>query len=213
MPGERARWFAEVVLRAVRFAFILLLLPIVWLAWHPELLVAHPEVPSLVDVRTDAIAPGLIIRHARVRGTSWNVVDLTVDLRRAQLRLGFVEGGGSLVDQLPPGALAAVNGAYFERDYSPHGWLVDEGFELHPLRDGSPHHVLAVRGTEVFVGQREQLPFTPEFALQNFPWLVANGAPRVGPGLPAHALLRRGDGMVRLTGAALENRPSEAVKI
>jgi uncharacterized protein YigE (DUF2233 family) len=99
--------------------------------------------------------------------------------------------------------MAAINGAFFEPDFSPHGWLVDRGLELQPKRESSPHHLFAIRGTQVFGGRWETLPFVPELAMQNFPLLVENGAARVkesdrDPGFPRTFICDSGGGVVHL---------------
>lgn len=189
--------------RVVRLVFISVLAPLAWLAWHPERLVSPPPIPAF-DVETEReLAPGATLRKGHVRGTSWRVIDFALELTKVRLRIGTRDGGGRLAELLPEGAFAAVNGAFFERDLSPHGWLVDDGWELHPLAPQSPTPVLAVSGSRVFIGPHAQLPFTPELALQNFPLLVADGEVKVAlhdgdPGYPRTFACLSGDARLHL---------------
>lgn len=130
-----------------------------------------------------------------------------VELSEAHLEVGSAPGGGFLSELIAEGAIAAVNGAFFEADFSPHGWLVDRGVELHPKRESSPHHLFAVRGTAVFGGRWESLPFEPMLAMQNFPLLVENGAARIqesdsDPGYPRTFAC---DGVVHLVVLSVES--------
>jgi hypothetical protein len=174
-----------------------------WLAWHPQAFSTPFLAPLLVTKQTHALAPGVTLRLAATPSGAWTVADFSVDLARAHLRIGQVPGGGLLSDLVPPDAIAAVNGAFFEKDFTPHGWLVDDGVELHPKKDTSPHHVFAVRGTEAFAGRFETLPFAPTLALQNFPLLVEDGAARIqqtdrDPPFPRTFACDSGGGVVHL---------------
>jgi hypothetical protein len=99
--------------------------------------------------------------------------------------------------------VAAINGSFFERDFTPHGWVVAESREVHPKTPLSPHHVFALQGTSVFAGHWEQLPFAPELALQNFPLLMEGGIPLLAasdsdPGFPRTFVCDAGAGVVHL---------------
>ncbi len=163
----------------LRVGVIAVLAGLGWLAWHPQLLSTPYLAPRLLTRKTHALAPGVTLRLATTPARGWNVADFSVDLARASLRVSRATGGGVLEDLVPEGAIAAINGAFFERDFSPHGWLVDDGVELHAKTEASPHHVFALKGTEAFAGRWETLTFAPTLALQNFPLLVESGAARI----------------------------------
>jgi uncharacterized protein YigE (DUF2233 family) len=105
-------------------------------------------------------------------GTSWRIIDIAVDVAAAELRVVGLRAPGSLLQMVPASAVAAVNGGYFDEKYRPTGWLADRGNELAP-RSGRPSGgVLAVARGQIYVGPLRQLPFEPEFALQNGPRLI-----------------------------------------
>lgn len=188
---------------AVRVTVIGGLAALAWLAWHPGVFRQVLAAPTLVTQSRHPLAPGVELRVASVPLRDWRVIDFEVDLAKAHLEVGTAPGGGFLSELIPEGAIAAINGAFFEADFSPHGWLVDKGVELHAKRESSPHHLFAVRGTTVFGGRWEALPFEPVLALQNFPLLVENGAARIqesdsDPGFPRTFACDSGGGVVHL---------------
>jgi hypothetical protein len=187
----------------VRVTVIGGLAALAWLAWHPGVFREVLAAPTLVTQSRQALAPGVSLRVASVPLRDWRVIDFEIDLTKAHLEVGTAPGGGFLSELIPDGAIAAVNGAFFEADSSPHGWLVDRGVELHPKRESSPHHLFAARGTAVFCGRWESLPFEPLLAMQNFPLLVENGAARIqesdsDPGYPRTFACDSGGGVVLL---------------
>jgi len=163
--------------------FRLVLIPLLalgaYLAWHPQFFARVSTPQALITQRTHVLAPGVSLRTATVPGKAWSVIDFTVELSRARLVIGEKPGGGRLSELIPEGAIAAINGAFFEHDFTPHGWLIKNGVEVHAKTERSPHHVFAVKGTQVFGGHWEDLHFAPELALQNFPLLVEHGAARI----------------------------------
>lgn len=169
---RQAKWVFIAVLAASAFA---------WLIWHPALVSPAPARLQLSEAHASTLAPGVTLRESMETTHSWKVVDFRVDLTQAHLEVGTAPGGATLGALMPAGAVAGVNGAYFEKDFRPHGWLVDRGQELHPRNQTSPHHLFAIKGQQVFGGRWETLDFVPDFAMQNFPLLVENGAARVQP--------------------------------
>jgi uncharacterized protein YigE (DUF2233 family) len=73
---------------------------------------------------------------------------------------------------VPDGAVAAVNGGFFDARYRPTGWLIDRGIERAPRHPRSAGGVLAVRADHLYLGPTATLPFTPELAVQNGPRLI-----------------------------------------
>jgi len=141
---------------------------------------AHPHPSGLaVEWRAPVVlGQGARVRDGRIaRAAPWRVVDLELDLARVELRVArpAARGGGRLTDMLPPGALAAVNGGYFDETYRPVGWLVDRGVEIAPRSARTSGGVLAVKGAALFMGPARQVPFAPEFVLQNGPRLIESG--------------------------------------
>lgn len=129
---------------------------------------------------TAAEAPSpLAIRSGKVPGNEhWQYFDLEPDLAKVRLSVAIKQGGGPLDVMIPPGALAAINGGYFDRAYQPTGWLVSEGKEIHRQNRASLGGVVAIRGSRVYVGPTANLTFKkPDFAVQNTPLLLdAKGA-------------------------------------
>lgn len=104
---------------------------------------------------------------------AWQYWELTPDLSSAELAIAAKPGGAALLDLVPPGALAALNGGYFLKDYRPTGWVKDKSRELSKANTKSKRGgVLAVLGTQVFIGKLAELPFQPEFVVQNSPLLI-----------------------------------------
>lgn len=123
-----------------------------------------------------ALAPGVSVRAGKLAGApAWRVVDLALDPSRAQLRVARKPSGARLFDLVLPGAVALVNGGYFDPDFRPTGWLVDEGHELSALKSRAQGGVLALKKGALYVGPSHAVPFAPEFALQNSPRLVEPG--------------------------------------
>src|SRR5262249_54013122 len=107
------------------------------------------------------------------RNNDWRLVDLTIDLGKAELRVVGLKSGKVMLDQMvPEGAIAAINGGYFDDKLQPVGWLIDRGVELAPRSRRTWGGVLAVQKQNLFVGPAAELTFQPEFAVQNSPRLV-----------------------------------------
>ena len=102
----------------------------------------------------------------------WGYSDLALDAQRTQLRIHFTPGGAELQESLLPGALAALNGGYFEPDFRPSTWLVDAGVELSPKADTSKGGVLALGAGGIYLGPMAGLEFAPVLAVQSFPLVV-----------------------------------------
>jgi hypothetical protein len=131
-------------------------------------LVAEQSVPGL-RVRSGTLAP----RGASTGVVSpWGFSDLAVDLARARLELVAAPGGAPLAELLPVGALAIVNGGYFEADFRPSTWVVSGGVALSKKSDTSKGGVLALSGSQLFIGAFGQLRFEPSLAVQSFPLVV-----------------------------------------
>lgn len=113
------------------------------------------------------IETGVLGRAAR-----WGYTDLALDAQRTQLRIHLTPGGAELQESLGPGVLVALNGGYFEPDFRPTTWLVDEGVELSPKADTSKGGVLALGPAGIYLGSMAGLPFAPLLAVQSFPLVV-----------------------------------------
>jgi hypothetical protein len=126
------------------------------------------------------LGPGVRAREAVIeRATPWRLVDLEIDLARAEVRVAANKGGGQLGEMIPPGTVAAVNGGYFDERYRPTGWLVDRGAALAPRVARASGGVLAARGASIYIGPLAGVPWEPELAVQNGPRLV-EGPGRLG---------------------------------
>jgi len=81
------------------------------------------------------------------------------------------------------GALAGVNGGYFQPDHTPLGLLVRQGVEIHPLeRAKLLSGVLGVTSTAITIQRTAAFKASPAIreALQAGPFLVEHGKPIVG---------------------------------
>ena len=71
-----------------------------------------------------------------------------------------------------PGALAGVNGGYFDDHARPVGWRRIGGIDRAPAWGASLGGVLALDGARAYVGPRAQMPEHPESVVQSKPLLV-----------------------------------------
>jgi hypothetical protein len=128
----------------------------------------------------DAV-PGLRVDTGVLGGAArWGYTELAPDLQLTELRIHLPPGGANLGDLLGPGALAVINGGYFEPDFRPTTWLVDVGVALAPKAETSKGGVLALGSGGIYVGPMAGLGFEPVLAVQSFPLLVeAEGKPGV----------------------------------
>jgi hypothetical protein len=158
-----------------------LALVLVLIAFGWGVLVLGPRRASAPSVAAEwrpsvALAPGISIREGKVSGgVAWRLIDLSIDPARAELRVVGGPPGGKLEEMLPEGALAAINGGYFDEGFRPTAWLVDQGREISPKLVRTSGGVLALRSNELFVGPVSDLKFTPELAVQNSPRLIEDG--------------------------------------
>jgi Phosphodiester glycosidase len=114
----------------------------------------------------------LVPPSAAPSGAPWGFSDLELDEARVRLEVVTAKGGAALERLLPEGALAVVNGGYFEADFTPSSWLVSGGVELAKKSDTHKGGVLAVDGSRVYVGPMAGLGFAPSLAVQSFPLVV-----------------------------------------
>lgn len=115
----------------------------------------------------------------------WGFSDLSFEPTKLRLEIELAKRGAPLAQLLPPGALAVVNGGYFEADFRPSTWLKNAGVELAPKSDTSKGGVLALADSGVYLGPFAGLGFEPRLAIQSFPLIVE---PEGRPGI------RRDDG-------------------
>lgn len=124
-------------------------------------------------LRDQTRAPGLSVRSGTFDARpAWGFSDIGVDSSQIELKIVQAPRGAALAKLLVPGALAIVNGGYFEADFRPSGWLKQAGVQLAPKADTSKGGVLALAGREVYVGPFSGLRFEPELAVQSFPLIV-----------------------------------------
>jgi hypothetical protein len=140
-------------------------------------------VAAEVEVGGLHVTTGSLAAHGArlaVPPTLWGFSDLGVDLRKLRLEIEPTRGGAPLSQLLPPGALAIVNGGYFEADFRPSTWLKRAGVELSPKTDTSKGGVLALGDAGTYLGPFAGLGFDPELAVQSFPLIVeADGQPGI----------------------------------
>ncbi|MCA2979072.1 MAG: phosphodiester glycosidase family protein [Myxococcaceae bacterium] len=186
----------------IRLVMGALLAALAWIAWNPQA-IPSPLFPVLVDRRERHLHSALSVQSGRVLGTTWQVTVIPFELSRLTLSVSGRPGGGRLADLVPARALAAVNGTFFEPDFTAHGWLVVDGVERSPRRQTSPHHVFALHRDRAFIGRWEQLDFEPTLAFQNFPLLVEEGRSTIrrtedDPGHPRTLVCEPTPGVVAL---------------
>ena len=97
---------------------------------------------------------------------------LRVDLAHTELVIKTAPTGASLTALVETGAIAAINGGYFDRAFAPIGWVRDARREYHPKNRMQRGGVLAIHDGLAYIGTAENLPFKPDFALWSFPLLV-----------------------------------------
>lgn len=122
-------------------------------------------------IETDG--PGLHVTSGVLNSTAqWGFTELSLDLKRVELRVVLAKGGAELSSLLSPKALAVVNGGYFEADFRPTTWVVDAGVQLSAKSDTSKGGVLALGPDGIYVGPFAGLGFAPRLAVQSFPLVV-----------------------------------------
>jgi uncharacterized protein YigE (DUF2233 family) len=136
---------------------------------------AELVVTSVVD------AAGLHVQTGSLsRSSSWGFTDVGLDANRTSLRIALSKQGAPLSQLLPEGGLAVINGGYFEPDFRPSTWLVNDSVELSPKSDTSKGGVLALGPSGMFLGAFGGLSFKPALAVQSFPLIVeAGGLPGI----------------------------------
>jgi hypothetical protein len=151
---------------------------------------AAPSVPAAVVstfgpvVASEVEVSGLRVRSGtlRARGSDvaarvgsdllWGFSDLSVDSKKLALEIALPERGAPLAQLLPAGALAVVNGGYFEADFRPSTWLKSKGVELGKKTDTGKGGVLAIGAEVTYLGAFAGLTFEPTLAIQSFPLIV-----------------------------------------
>lgn len=140
---------------------------------HPPADSPPPAPPQSVDgAPIGAVSCLRVQRRAADAAWRWDVVDVGVDLDRCALDVARADRGDRLERLLPAGALAALNGGYFEADFRPTAWLRAGGVDLSPVHRTHAGGVLAVHGSSAFVGPLAELPFDPELAVQSAPLVI-----------------------------------------
>jgi hypothetical protein len=105
----------------------------------------------------------------------WRLVDVSIDPASAELRAIGLGSKLPFEQMIPEGAVAAINGGYFDEHDRPTGWLKSQGSELAARSQRSSGGVVALGKGALYVGPYADLPFQPEFGLQNSPRLVEGG--------------------------------------
>jgi hypothetical protein len=134
---------------------------------------AAPAVELRPELVQETNGAGLRVRSGTIAlWPSWGFSELSVDLAKIRLEIVAPGRGEQLGKLLPDGALAVVNGGYFEADFRPSTWLKRAGVELAKKSDTSKGGVLAVGKKGVYLGPFSGLQFEPELAVQSFPLIV-----------------------------------------
>lgn len=143
---------------------------------------AAPELVVTSEIEVD----GLRVRSGTLAGAAagsaalWGFSVLELDQQKLTLEIVPAPRGAPLAQLLPPGALAVVNGGYFEPDFRPSTWLKSGGVELAKKSDTSKGGVLAFGGRGFYLGPFKGLSFEPTLAVQSFPLIVeADGKPGI----------------------------------
>lgn len=142
----------------------------------------QPSASAKPPARSESSAMELAVAGLRVRSGAlphengvWGFSEVGVDLGSVRLEVVHAEHGAFLPKLLPEGALAIVNGGYFETNFAPSTWVKSGGVELAPRRDTHRGGVFAVAGPKVYLGELGALSFEPELAVQSFPLIVEPG--------------------------------------
>lgn len=121
-------------------------------------------------------AAGLHVQTGSLAGGPlWGFTDVGLESAQTRVEIVLAKGGAPLARLLPAGALAVVNGGYFEPDFRPSTWLKDHGVELAAKSDTSKGGVLALGAGGIYVGPFAQLGFEPRLVVQSFPLIVEQG--------------------------------------
>ena len=134
-----------------------------------------PTVASDIEVSGLRVRSGSLAARgapAAAGPAFWGFSDLAFDPSQLRLEIELAKRGAPLAQLLPPGALAVVNGGYFEADFRPSTWLKSGGAELSPKSDTSKGGVLALGDAGVYLGPFAGLGFEPTLAIQSFPLIV-----------------------------------------
>ena len=116
---------------------------------------------------------GLRVRSGAIGAKlGWGFSDIALNTSQIRLEIVTAPHGAALASLLPQGALAVINGGYFEADFRPSTWLKQAGVELSPKIDTSKGGVLAVGPHGAYVGPFSGLGFEPQLAVQSFPLVV-----------------------------------------
>src|SRR6185436_5419524 len=143
----------------------------------PSPQVSATPLPSAELVVTGVVdAAGLHVQTGALsRSSLWGFTDIGLDASRTSLRIALSKHGAPLAQFLPEGGLAVINGGYFEPDFRPSTWLVNDSVELSPKSDTSKGGVLALGPSGIFLGAFAGLSFKPTLAVQSFPLIVEAG--------------------------------------
>lgn len=152
------------------------------------LVAACTRAPERERLAWQDAAPGLTYAHANLyAGADQQPVAihlLRLEPRRWQLRvvtpaqMGRALGSPGDFRAAVPGAVAAVNGGFFDPQYKPLGLLVDQGQTLSPLRHVD-HGVFAIAGQQPLLRHARDWKDLPEleFAVECGPRLIVDGKP------------------------------------
>ncbi len=143
--------------------------------------VSAPPVAPPLTVVSEQERAGLRVRSGTFTPPSaapgavtspWGFSELELDPARTRLQIAQAVGGAPLAQLLPKDGLAVVNGGYFEADFRPSTWLVSDKAELAKKSDTGKGGVLALLGSQSYIGPFSSLSFEPELAVQSFPLVV-----------------------------------------
>lgn len=159
-----------------------------------------PLVAELINTSATDV-PGLHVVTGSIRHVGlWGFSDLAVDLSATKLSIVSAPRGAPLFKLLPAGALAVINGGYFEADFRPSTWLKDDGKELARKTDTSKGGLLALGPGGIYLGDFSGLAFDPVLAIQSHPLIVE---PEGKPGIHRDDGRRAARTVVCLKGSAL----------
>lgn len=140
---------------------------------------SFPSAPVQWRTLEEGLRYGTFVQN----GTTFHA--LRVDLARHRLEVADARPGRAVADVaalvLERGALAGVNGTFFDEKQRPLGWLVSAGTVLNPIKDTDWFAALVVRDKGASVLPTEALKgiagTSPELAVQVGPRTVVDGQP------------------------------------
>jgi hypothetical protein len=116
-----------------------------------------------------------VVRHPATGDERASTLELTIPLDRWRVVPVVSDHGVALEALAPAGAVAGINGGYFDPRERPVGWRRVAGVDRSAPWFGAKGGVLALDEGRAYIGPRAEMPFSPLSAVQSKPLLVERG--------------------------------------